>query len=116
MGWDTQRRAVTRRASRILASEPAPRKQDEARFGQTWLEQFKAADRILSRSPLASTAASRTSTLGAKPGKAITDAPRNENIRRAERDLTIWGLLTIRLNPSAFGDRSTTTRTRDGSK
>jgi hypothetical protein len=40
---------------------------------------------------LASTAASRASTLGAKTGKAITDAPKSENIAKAERDLTILG-------------------------
>ncbi|MGY4460304.1 hypothetical protein [Bradyrhizobium sp. LB13.1] len=34
---------------------------------------------------------SPASTLGAKIGKAITDAPRSEKIARADSDLTILG-------------------------
>ena len=83
------RRVVTRRASSIFPPEPAFRKQDAAKFGQTWLEQFEAAARTSSRSPLASTATSSVCTLGAKPGKAITEAPRTKTIARADSDLTI---------------------------
>jgi hypothetical protein len=42
--------------------------------------------------------------LGAKPGTAITDAPRRQNIAKAERDFTIE-LLTLSFDPSAVGDR-----------
>jgi hypothetical protein len=85
------RRAVTRRASRIFAPESAFRKQGAAKSGQTCVEQFEAAARTSSRSPLASTATSSVCTLGANPGKAITDAPRNASTARADSDLTIWG-------------------------
>ena len=85
------RRAVTRRASRIFPPEPAFRKQDAAKSGQTCVEQFEAATRTSSRSPLASTATSSVCTLGANTGKAITDAPRSANTARADSDLTIWG-------------------------
>src|ERR1700756_4599102 len=80
------RRGVTRRASSIFPPEPAFRKQNAAKFGQTCLEQFEAADRASSRSPLASTATSSVCTLGAKPGKAITEAPRSKTIARADSD------------------------------
>jgi len=85
------RRAVTRRASRIFPPEPAFRKQDAAKSGQTCVEQFEAATRTSSRSPLASTTTSFVCTLGAKPGRAITDAPRSETTARADSDLTILG-------------------------
>jgi len=85
------RRAVTRRASRIFAPEPAFRKQDAAKSGQTCVEQLETAARTSSRSPLASAATSSVCTLGANPGKAITDAPRSASTARADSDLTIWG-------------------------
>jgi hypothetical protein len=100
-----QRRAVTRRASTILAPEVPFRRQGAASSGQTCVEQFTAATLTSSRSALASTAVSLASTAGAKPGKAITDAPSRANIKKAERDLTIWRLLTFQGNPAALGDR-----------
>src|ERR1700757_2491082 len=84
------RRAVTRRASRIFPAEPAFRKQDAAKSGQTCVEQFEAVARTSSRSPLANTAKSSVCTLEAKPGKAITDAPRSKTTARADSDLTIF--------------------------
>src|ERR1700731_3039622 len=99
------RRAVTRRASRIFPPEPAFRKQDAAKSGQTCIEQFEASARTSSRSALASTATSPVCTLGAKPGKAITEAPRSETIARADSDLTIWAADFLIFDPSAFGDR-----------
>jgi hypothetical protein len=88
---NTQRRAVTRRASWIFAPEPEFRKQDESKSGQTCVEQFMAAVRTSSRPALASTGASPASTLGAKTGSATTDTPRTKTSARAERDLIIWG-------------------------
>src|SRR3954471_17541647 len=89
-----QRRAVTRRASRIFAPEPGFRKQEAAKSGQTCAEQFEGVARASTRSPLARAATSPASSLGAKPGNAITEAPRSASIANAERDLIIWGLLT----------------------
>src|ERR1700722_1693145 len=88
-GNDIQLRVVTKRASRIFAPEPAFRKQDAAKFGQTCVEQFKVSVLTWSRSPLAIAAVSRASTSGAKAAKAMTHAPSSANITRAERDLTI---------------------------
>src|ERR1700722_7250740 len=88
---DAQRWTVTRRACRIFAPEFAFRRQEAAISGQTWVEQFEAATWSSSRSALASAAGSPASTFGAKPGKAITAAPRMKKIARAERDLTISG-------------------------
>ena len=85
------RRAVTRRASKTLVPEPAFRKQDVAKSGQTCVEQFGTTARTSSRSPLASTATSSACTFEARPGKARTEAPRSINIARAECDLTILG-------------------------
>jgi len=85
------RRAVTRRASRIFPPEPAFRKQDAAKSGQTCVEQFEARARTSSRSPLASTAKSSVCTSGAKASKAVTDVARSKTIARADRDLTIFG-------------------------
>lgn len=49
--------------------------------------------------------ASLASTLGAKAGTAITEAPRSVNITRAEKELSIVGLLTLfGFDPSALGD------------
>jgi len=104
-GWDgtrCYRRAVTRRASRIFAPEPAFRKQDAAKSGQTCVEQFEAEARTSSRSPLASTATSSVCTLGANPGKAITDAPRSASTARADSDLTIWGCWLFHLRSLHF--------------
>ena len=83
------RPAVTRRASRIFPPEPTLRKQDAAKSGQTCVEQLETAGRTSSRSPLASTVTAPVSTLGAKPGKIITETPRSANIARADSDLTI---------------------------
>lgn len=83
------RRAVTRRASWIFAPESGLRKQDWARYGQTCVEQSETTARTSSRSPLARAAASPACTVGAKPGTAITAAPRRQNIARAERDFII---------------------------
>lgn len=96
-----QRRAVTRRASRIFAPESCFRKQEAAKSGQTCVEQFEEVARTSTRSPLARAATSPASSLGAKPGNAITEAPTSTSIANAERDLTIWGLLTCWLDPSA---------------
>jgi hypothetical protein len=85
------RRAVTRRASTIVAREAGLRKQDAARSGQTCVEQFGAAVWTGSRSALASATTSPASTLGAKVGKATTDAPRSEKIAIADSDLIILG-------------------------
>lgn len=114
MRWDRHyRRAVTRRTSRIFPPEPASRKQDAAKSGQTCVEQFEAAARTSSRSPLASTATSSVCTLGAKPGKAITEAPRSASTARADSDLTIFGLLTFLSSiPPLSGISDTTTKTR----
>lgn len=89
MACDGYRRAVTSRASEIFLPEPVLRKQDAAKSGQTCVEQSRATSRTLSRSPLARTAISLASDFGANPGKAITAAPRSENIANAVRDLTI---------------------------
>jgi len=108
-GWmkraDAYRRAVTRRASKTFVPEPAFRKQDVAKSGQTCVEQFGTTARTSSRSPLASTATSSACTFEARPGKAKTEAPRSINIARAESDLTIWAADFLTFNPSAFGDR-----------
>lgn len=85
------RRAVTRRASTIVMCEPGLRRQDAAKFGQTCVEQFAAAPRTSSRSPLASAMTSPAAALGAKTGKAATDAPRSRKIARADRDSIILG-------------------------
>ena len=91
---NTHRRAVTRRASRIFAPEPGFRKQEAAKSGQTCVEQFEAAALTSSRSPLAKTVTSPASTLAAKLDNAIVEAPRSASIAKAERDLSILGLLT----------------------
>jgi hypothetical protein len=103
---DIQRRAVTRRASRIFAPEPGLCKQEGAKSGQTCVEQFELVARTSSRSPLAKAATSPAFTSGAKLGSAIAEAPRNVNIARAERDLTIWALLTCCLGPSTCWDQA----------
>jgi hypothetical protein len=55
---------------------------------------------------LAKTGASLASTLGAKPGNAITDAPRSAKIPKAANDLIILKLLTWFVSyPSTFGDQ-----------
>lgn len=85
----TYRRAVTRRASWIFAPEPARRKQEGASSGQTCVEQFDTTARSSSRSPLANAPTSSACTLGAKPGEAITRAPRRMKIASDSNDLTI---------------------------
>ena len=100
-----QRRAVTRRASRIFGPSPAVHKQDAAMSGQTCVAQVSEGARTCRRSPFASAAASLASTLGARAGKAITAVPRSMTTARAEKDLNIVGVLTlVGLNPTAFGD------------
>jgi hypothetical protein len=84
-----QRRAVTRRASRIFEPSPAIRRQEAAMLGQTCVAQFSKGARIWRRFPLASAAVSPASTLGA--GKATTATPRSMTTARAEKDLNIWG-------------------------
>ena len=58
---------------------------------QVWPAQAAATGGLANRSALASTTTSSAFTAGAKPGKAITAAPKSENIARAERDLIMWG-------------------------
>jgi hypothetical protein len=82
------RRAVTRRASKILPPEPALRKQGAVKSGQASAEQFEAAARTSSRSLLASNA---TCLVCTRPGKAIIEIPRSETTARADNDLTILG-------------------------
>jgi len=57
--------------------------------GHTCLEHSPAVDRIASRSPLANAGTSLASTLGAKPGNAITNVPRTAKIPKAANDLNI---------------------------
>jgi hypothetical protein len=64
-------------------------KQEAVKSGHTCLEQSSAADLIASRSPLANTCTSLASTLGAKPGNDITEAPRSAKIPKAANDLII---------------------------
>jgi hypothetical protein len=85
-----QRRAVTRRASRIFVVPSAVRKQDAAMWGQTCVAQVICGSANCRRSPLASAANSLASTFGAKTGKAITAEPRSRTTARAEKDLNIW--------------------------
>jgi hypothetical protein len=108
---NTQRRAVTRRACWIFAPEPGFRKQEAAKSGQICVEQFEVVvARTSSLSPFARTATSPASTLGAKPGSAITEAPRSVNIARAERDLTIlWAADSLAFIPLLLGISVTTT-------
>ena len=58
-------------------------------FGQTWLAQFSATGGLANRPVLGETTASSALTAGAKPGSAITDAPKATNIASAEIDLII---------------------------
>jgi hypothetical protein len=108
---NTQRRAVTRRACWIFAPEPGFRKQEAAKSGQICVEHFEVVvARTSSLSPFARTATSPASTLGAKPGSAITEAPRSVNIARAERDLTIlWAADSLAFIPLLLGISVTTT-------
>jgi hypothetical protein len=81
-------------------------KQDATKSGHTCLEHSPAADLIASRSALANTGTSLASTLGAKPGMAITDAPRSAKIPKAANDLIILKLLTWFFSyPSTLGDQ-----------
>jgi len=59
-------------------------------FGQIWPAQFPTT-RPANRSALASTTTSPAVTAGAKPGRAITAAPKSENIASAEMDLIMLG-------------------------
>jgi hypothetical protein len=86
-----QRRAVTRRASTILASELLVRKQAVANSGQTCLEQFRETGRTSSRSAFASATASLAFAVGAKLGNAITETPSTAKIAKAAKDLIIGG-------------------------
>jgi hypothetical protein len=119
-GWGLRnwsyRRAVTRRASSIFTPESGLRKQDWAKSGQTCIEQLGTTAPTSSRSPFARTATSPASTLGAKPGTAITGAPRRKTIARAERGFTIFELLTFYSVPLLSGIGMTTTIMRNGSK
>ena len=57
--------------------------------GQTWLAQFPATAEPASRFALGNATASSAFTTGAKPGSAITDAPKATNTASAEMDLII---------------------------
>ena len=81
------------------------RKQDEMKLGHTCFVQSEGADRIASRSPLGNTATSLASTMGTKPGNAITAAPRSAKIPKAANDFIIWAAVLDRLNPSTRGDQ-----------
>jgi hypothetical protein len=76
-----------------------------AKLGHTSLEQSARGDQIASRSPLANAAISLASTLGAKDGNAITDAPRSAKIPKAANDLIILSCYLSCLDPSALGDQ-----------
>ena len=95
------------RASTIFASEPVVRKHEAAKFGQTCLKQFRAAERTGSRSAFANATASLALALGANAGKAITDVPSPANIARARRDLIIWDANWVQADPAALGDHTT---------
>ena len=58
-------------------------------FGQIWLAQFAATGGLANRPVLGNATASSAFTAGAKPGSAITDAPKATNIASAEMDLII---------------------------
>ena len=60
-------------------------------FGHTWVAQFPATGAVTSRSALGNAATSSAFTAGAKPGSAITDAPKSAKIASAEIDLIILG-------------------------
>ena len=62
-----------------------------AKSGQTCLEQFRETARISSRSALGNATASLACTMGAKLGKAITEAARSDKIAKAAKDLIIGG-------------------------
>jgi hypothetical protein len=83
------RRAVTRRASRIFPPGPVLCMQGTERSGQTSFEQFTGTSGTASRSALGRTADSLDSTFGAKPGRAITAAPRSVKTAKAAKVLTI---------------------------
>lgn len=54
--------------------------------------------------------------MGAKLGKAITEAARSDKIAKAARDFIIWGLLTVgRAIPVSLGIISSTTFVIKGS-
>ncbi len=71
--------------------------------------------RMANQSALAKATGSSAFTSGANPGKAITDAPSSANITKAERDLNIWGPLTVGRRRSRYRlgiDRQQTRRCR----
>src|SRR5215207_2620313 len=108
----TQRRAVTSRASRIFVSPPVVRKQAAAMSGQICVAQPGNGAWTCRRSPLASAAVSLASTLGARAGKAITEAPRSATTARAERDLSMWGTSDFGCLDPAFGDTNTNNQSK----
>jgi hypothetical protein len=83
------RRAVTRRASTIVASEPLWRRHAVAKSGQVCLKQFCGGDRTASRSDFANATPSLASTLGANDGNATTETPKTASIMKAASDLII---------------------------
>jgi hypothetical protein len=85
------RRAVTKRASRIVIPISLFRRHDVAKLGQTCRAQSWAIDRMGSRSALVRPTDWPASTCGAKPGKAITETPRSDIIAKAANDLIILG-------------------------
>src|SRR6266851_8539517 len=81
------RSAVTSRACRIVILEPATRKQEASKFGQTFCEQLDPTVWMSSRSPLARASGTLASTLGAKPGRMVSAAATNAAIAMAESAL-----------------------------
>jgi len=81
-------------------------KQEAVKSGHTCLEQSPAADVIARRSPLTNAGTSLASTLGAKPGSAMTDAPSSAKIPKTANDLIILKMLTwFVLYPSTLEDQ-----------
>jgi hypothetical protein len=92
------RSAVTSRACRIPALEPAARRQDASKFGQACCEQSFPTGRISSRSALARACGTLASTVGAKPGRTVRAAAKDAAIATAERVLIMtvpcyWALV-----------------------
>jgi hypothetical protein len=108
-----QRRAVTRRASRIFEPSPATRKQDAVMSGQTCVAQLIVP--IWRRSPLARAAVPLASTVGDR--QVDNGGSEEHDDRQSGEGFEHLGVQTlVALNPTAFGGfPSITTRSRNGS-
>jgi len=69
--------------------EPAARKQDVSKFGQTCSEQSRPAGWVAGRLAVPGASDSFAFTSGTNMGKAIADTPRSAKIASGARDLII---------------------------